>query len=152
MATFYYVAFAFTLLTGVVVGRSGDPARSYEGDKGFFWIYTSIMLALFLYQLIRGVIFYRRQRKIDEVITEKAFTTRTASILIVILTISIGACFLILPTVEIVKATAYGGYVFKTHTMSSEPTQFFPLIFVHFVITFLPIIGGVLLLAFSPKI
>ncbi len=154
MATFYYVAFAFVLLTGVLPGKSGDPAKSYQGDPGFFWIYISIMLALFLYQLIRGIIIYCQQRKIGEVLTENgsSFTTRTASMITAIVTISLGVCLLILPTVEIFKATAYGGYVFKTHQMSNEPALFFLLLLFHFIVTFLPIIGGVLLFVFPPKI
>lgn len=154
MATFYYVAFAFVLMTGVLPGKSGDPAKSYQGDPGFFWIYISITLALFLYQLIRGIIIYCKQRKIGEVLTENrsSFTTRAARMITAIVTISLGVCLLILPIVEILKATAYGGYVFKTHRLSTEPTLFFPLLLFHFIVTFLPIIGGVLLLAFPPKI
>lgn len=153
MATFYYVAFAFVLLTGVLPGKSGDPAKSYQGDPGFFWIYISIMLALFLYQLIRGIIIYCQQRKIGEVLTENgsSFTTRTASMITAIVTISLGVCLLILPTVEIFKATAYGGYVFKTHQIASEPAPFFTILSFHFAATIIPIIAGVLLLAFPPK-
>ncbi len=149
MAAFYYVAFAFELMTGVIPRGSGDPAKFYRDNPVFFWVYILIVLALFLYQLIRGIFRYREQRQIGE--PGKGFTTRTASIITAALTISIGVCFFILPVVEILKATAYGGYVFKTHQIASEPAPFFTILSFHFAATIIPIIAGVLLLAFPPK-
>ncbi|HEV7698661.1 MAG TPA: hypothetical protein VGO43_00385 [Pyrinomonadaceae bacterium] len=65
--------------------------------------------------------------------------------------IPIGLCFAILPVVELVKQTTYGGYVFGTHPLASGSAVFWALVVFHVLIAVIPIMGGVLLLVFPPR-
>ncbi len=153
MTIVYYVAFATHLLSGMIPRGSSDPAKFYQNNSGFFWTYISIVFLLFLYQAIRGIYLYwkRLRRDIDPIPKAKSFTPRTASLITSFIIIPIGLCFLILPTVELIKKTAYGGYVFGNHPLASEPTEFWILLIFQGIIAFVPILGGTLLFIFPPK-
>jgi uncharacterized protein YjeT (DUF2065 family) len=147
MAIFYYVLFAGYLLTG------GTPRGDYQKATDYYWTYISILFLLFLYQAVRGIYLYwtRLRRDTDPLPEVKSFSPRTASLITSFITIPIGLCFLILPIVELVKKTAYGGNIFGNHPLTSEPDSFWILLIFQCVIAFVPIIGGILLFIFPPK-
>ena len=147
MAAFYYVAFAAFLLTGIT------PRGDYQKDSGYFWTYISITFLLFLYQATRGIYFYwkRLRRGTDPIPETKSFSPRTASLITSLITIPVGLCFLILPLVELIKKTAYGGNVFGNHPSASEQNAFWMLLIFQIIIAFVPVIGGVLLFIFPPQ-
>lgn len=153
MATFYYVVFASQLLTGMIPRGSGDPAKFYRENAGFFWIYISIIFLVFLYQAVRGIYLYwkRLRRDTDPPPEGKGFTPHTATLITAGILIPLGLCFLILPLVELIKLTAYGGVVFGTHTLKTEPAAFWGLMVFHLLIGAAPIMGGALVLIFRPK-
>src|SRR5213083_1577994 len=136
MAIFYYAAFAFQLLAGVIPRGSADPAKYYRENTGFFWTYILILFFVFLYQVSRGIYLYwkRLRHDTDAPPVAKSFTPRTASIITSLVAIPVGLCFLILPLIELVKQTAYGGTVFGTHSMKSEPAMFWGLVVFQMVI------------------
>src|SRR5438874_9891851 len=129
-AILFYVAFSFELLSGVIPRGSGDPAKFYHDNSGFFWTYISIIFLIFLYQAIRGIyLYWRRLRRDTDPIPEvKSFTPRMASIITSVVAIFVGLCFLILPVVEIFLKTTYGGAVFGNHSLTGEPFQFWILL------------------------
>jgi hypothetical protein len=153
MAIFYYVAFAFQLLAGVIPRGSGDPAKYYRENTGFFWTYILILFLVFLYQATRGIYLYRKRLRhdTDPVPQTKSFTPRTASIITLAVLMPVGLCFLILPLVELIKQTVYGGTVFGTHALKSEPALFWTVLVFQLVIGLAPIVAGVMLLIFPPR-
>lgn len=153
MAGFFYVAAAFEVLVGTIPSRTGDPGTAYRNDPGFFWAFIAVESAVGLYHLARGIHKFWQQRQNEPAAVESGqiFTPRTANSITASLAISIGLCFLILPVVEMFKATVYGGIVFKTHQLNLDPMLFWQLLIFHLFVAFLPILGGALLLMFSPK-
>lgn len=147
MAAFYYVAFAAFLLTG------STPRGDFQKDSGYFGIYISITFLLFLFQATRGIYLYwkRLRRDTDPIPEAKSFSPKTAGIITSFVVIPIGLCFLILPFIELIKKTAYGGNVFGNHPSASEPNSFWILLVFQISIALVPIIGGILLLIFPPK-
>ena len=132
---------------------NSDPAKFYLENFGFFWTYIFVLFLLFFYQFVRGVYLYwsRIRRDTDPAPEKGGFSPRVACIITSCVTIPIGLCFLILPIVELVKKTAYGGYAFGNHPMMSEPAAFWALIVVQTVIALFPMISGTLLFVFPPR-
>ena len=106
-----------------------------------------------LYHLSRGIYSQQKQRVSGEITVKSGqlFTARTANFITVFLTASIGVCFLILPSIEMFRATVYGGFVFKKHQLAAEPQLFWLLLFFHLIVALLPITAGALLLLFPPR-
>ena len=152
MAGFFYVAAAFEVLVGTIPSRSSNPETAYRNDPGFFWTFIAVESAIGLYHLTRGIHKFWQQRQMEQTTVESGqiFTPRTANLITALLAISIGMCFLILPLIEMFKATVYGGIIFKTHQLAAEQQQFWLLLIFHLAVAMLPIIAGGLLLLFQP--
>ncbi len=150
--TLFYGAFAFELLTGMIPRGSGDPAKFYRENMGFFWTYISIIFLVFLYQFVRGIyLYWKRLRRDTDPPQDKGFTPRIASLITSAVTIPFGLCFLILPVVELVMKKAFGGVVFGNHPMSIDAGAFWGLLIFHLLVGFVPVLGGTMLFIFPPR-
>lgn len=151
-ATLFYGVFAFQLLTGMIPRGSGDPAKFYRENMGFYWTYITIIFLVFLYHALRGIyLYWKRLRRDTDPPAANGFTPRIAGLITSAIIIPFGLCFLILPIVELVMKKTFGGIVFGNHLMANEAGAFWSLLIFHVLIGLIPIFGGTLLFLFPPR-
>jgi len=153
MAIFYYFALCVQVLSGMIPRGSGDPAKFYRENAGFFWTYISIFSLIFLYQISRGSYLYwkRLRHDTDPAPPEKSFTPKTAAVITSIVAIPLGLLLLILPVVELVKQTAYGGYALGNHPLATDAVGFWGVLIFQVLLALAPIVGAILLFIFPPR-
>jgi hypothetical protein len=152
MAIFYYAVFTMQVLTGMIPRGTGDPAKYYAENTGFFWTYIAVGFLVMLYQLSRGAyLYWARLRRDTDPPSTKGFTPRTAAVITSLVAIPLGLLLLILPIAEIVKGTAYGGYAMGNHSLTAGAPAFWSVFVFHVLVAAAPIVGGSLLFIFPPR-
>ena len=130
--------------------RTGSELNAGVNPRDF-WLSVALQASIFL-SLTGAAIYRRRLNASGERLLEggRFFSNRAANAGAAIFIIAAGLCFLILPLAEINGGTIYGGALFGNHRVTAEPNLFGRLICFHIALSLPPIVGGVLLLLFSP--
>lgn len=102
------------------------------------------------------IAFYQRQynRRLAEAglgINRWFLSERTFNYLTAVAMLLIGWYLITIPITESRSGLATGGLFFENHRFADEPNLYWQLIYFHFALGVLPLVGGAWLLLFQPK-